>query len=135
MSADNEPKLPPDSDFQSANLSFAMTNTTTKTSVKKSDTVRLIELMERGMVLEVPPRTCSKGHKLLLVVKVAGLQGKSFAFTTTATVDEIESLPDGVDHIVVTLTQYDEREWIQFQNSFSSRQQDIENFFKAAKGY
>jgi hypothetical protein len=124
-----------DSAFQAITVEITLTNTTTRTTVKESTTIKLVEIAEQGIALEVPPRTCAQGHNLLFELKLVKPGAtKPFALKATGKVSEVESL-DGADRADVVLIQFDEKEWEQVLSAFMSRQSEIEEFLKAARGY
>lgn len=124
------------SDFVSTEVTIEIKNNTTNTEVKHSELVQLLELLEKGMVLSLPARSCSKGHNLTLKVRAVTPDQKVYKFESTARVEEVEP-HDGYDtaRIAISFLQFDESLWQNFQQSFGSRQAEIENFLKAARGY
>ncbi len=121
--------------FQSISVEIALTNTTTRTSTKQGSQVKLIEIGDQAIALEVPPKTCAKGHNLLFVLRLwrPGAT-KPFAMTATGKVEEVQAL-EGADRADIILVQFDEAEWKQVLTAFTSRQDEIEEFLKAARGY
>ena len=133
--------LPPDvvlavSDFESLKIKFDISNTTTNTKFRDVETIRLIELLEQGMIIEAPGRSCSNGHSLMLTITVNIPLKKPLKFTSTAKADAIEHLEDtGEDRITLSFVQFDEKGFDDFCALFSSRQSEIELFLAAARGY
>lgn len=123
-------------EFTSMRLEFEVENLTTKMKMKKGATIQFCEFRERGFVLEVPPKQCATGHHLLIKIKTKGRTGgKELELEVTAKVDSSVTQDDGEVTVELTLLQYDEFKWRQFQDTFGNRQTEIEDFFKAAKGY
>ena len=127
---------PNPADFQSIRLKFEITNTTTSQDFRKDQAeIKMVELGERGMTLEVPWKSCAQGHSLIIVMTTAGIKSGDFVFETTAKVSEYEQLEDGIDRVVVSFVQFDEKVWEKFLKSFSDRQREIEQFFAATRGF
>ena len=124
------------SDFSSARVAITLKNTTTHTTAKEDPPISIAEFLDRGLILEVPARTCSKGHAILLEMTVTLPNGEEFEFSSTSKVENHEPIAEtGTDRITVSLVQFDEIGWKQLQDAFRSRQDEIENFLKAARGY
>jgi len=95
--------------------------------------VKFLEFIDKGMIIEVPHPSCGKGHTLCLDIQVCGIKNE-IHFEVTARVMEIENLDEGRDRIKVTLLTYDELFWNAFKSVFQNRQQEVTEFFFAAKG-
>jgi len=122
--------------FDSAKIAIEIQNTTTNTEVKKNANVQLIELHERGAMLQIPAKSCARGHNLMVKFRTETPKKEIFEFTTTAKVDSTEPQDGGeFDQVVIVFLQYDEDSWEMFQKYFTARQEEIVNFLKAAKGY
>lgn len=120
--------------FKSVELNFSIENSTTRTTVNHAELIKLIQFLEKGMVLEIPSKSCSKGHNLIIKINVLN-SNKVQEFDTTAKVVELDTTSKESDTIVVNLTQYDGDTWVQLQSIYSSRQDDIEKFLQAARGW
>lgn len=123
------------SDFSSMHIEVQLQNNTTHMPIRSEPPVVLLELQERGMVLEIPSKSCSQGHNLMVEMRATTPDRAVYTFTSTARVNELENYPDGTDRVTLALLQFDEDVWESFCKSFSSRQDEIEQFFRAAKGY
>lgn len=136
-------------DFQSLELVLNVTNATTNTRIEdgkrvygnKTDKkagedhrIQILELMEEGLILEMPSRSCSAGHSLFIEIQTKGAK-RDIKLEFRVKVVEAESIDKNVDRIQVELTQFDNYSWNKFCGLFSSRQKEIEDFFEAVKGY
>ncbi len=122
--------------FDSAKLTIDIQNTTTNTEVKKGSQIELIELHERGAMLQIPSRSCSRGHNLMVRFRTETPKKEIFEFTTTAKVDSTTPQDGGeFDQVNLSFLQYDEESWELFQKYFTARQEEIIDFLRAAKGY
>src|ERR671930_421718 len=85
------------SDFVSNTVTISFINTTTRTASVQGMQILLVQLLDQGMALEVPDKTCAKGHSLLLNILVRGpaLGKNGFKFSATGKVEELEVQPDG----------------------------------------
>lgn len=124
------------SDFKSIELSFEINNTTTRTKFRDPGEIRLIQMGDRELTLEVAPRSCAMGHGLMMSINAVTPEGETFPFSCTAKVEESERPDDSrMDRIRVALVQFNETDWEIFRRLFADRQNDIEKFFQAARGY
>lgn len=121
-------------DFESIKLQVSMNNTTTNTAVRKNFTIRIIEIPERGLVLEVPIRSCARGHNVIVQIETVKPDKVRGIFQATAKVEDLESASESVDKVTLSLVQFDEKQWKFLCDTFSRRQREIEDFFFAAKG-
>lgn len=135
-----------DEDFRSIELHLSFVNTTTKTTVQdgkkfigdeqvlSADTgVRLVEFRENGMLLEVPARSGAAGHQLQLKIWTVGA-ALEVELSSVVTVSSVERLGAGRDQFEVVFNEVDSRSWKDLQAVFASRQDQINEFLKAAKG-
>jgi hypothetical protein len=129
-----EDEMPGVSDYQSIEFLIRIKNNTAGAVVPEEPPCRLVQFLEKGMVLEVPARSCSEGHNLSLEIKVKGLADPNFKFSGTAKIDELQSYLGDAEQITLTLVQFNEKEWKTLTGSMGQRQDDIMNFFNAAKG-
>lgn len=122
-------------DFNSMEITIEMHNTTTDMPAREAPPIQLIELLERGMTLDVPTRSCAPGHNLMLKFKTLLPNRDPFEFNTTAKVESVRSTPfGGTDQIRISFLQFTEQDWEKFRGKFDSRQKEIEQFLKAARG-
>lgn len=124
------------SDFSSLKLHVALSNNTTHTEVKDKSKLSLLEIGEKSLVLEVPLNSCNVKHMLLIEISQPekGSKKNKPLLVATGKVLEREDLNDGMARITVDCVQFDEKSWKDLINIYSSRQKDIEEFFKAVKG-
>lgn len=133
-------------DFKSIEVQTVMINETSRTQVMKgsrkygdewiqqaSADVKFLEFLDKGMILEVPHPSCEQGHFLSLEIKVSGIKN-SLHFFVTAKVTDMEHLEENRDRIHVSLLSYDDSFWKAFISIFQKRQQELSDFFFAAKG-
>ena len=137
-------------DFKSVRLVVTFQNLTTRTEIRERERIALIEVGERTILLENPGKSCSPGHSVLIkierpVKKKPNTSQKSdpkrkaasdfeLLFDATGKVVSVEDTGDKVDKVLIDLVQFDVENWRRFMEVFSSRQDDIEKFFSAAKG-
>jgi hypothetical protein len=135
-------------DFQSIVLHLSFFNITTKTEVsegkryigeqlQKADSrmhIDLVEFREHGMVIEVPGRSGAAGHQLHMNIWTENAKANincKFVVTVTA----VEKLSPERDQFEVSFNEYDPKVWKELQDLFASRQNEIDDFLKAARGY
>jgi len=152
MSDKKEQDLINPDDFLSMELCISMRNVTTQTAIKdgkrsygtplKSQmrvkeqdlSIRIVELLEVGMVLEVPIRTCAEGHTLELEIRIEGMNRPATLYTI-ATVQELGKISDSRDQIAIEFTDFESEDWELIKCIYQERQNEIFNFFNAVRGY
>ena len=132
--------LLPDSTQGQFTLTITAQNTTTRTDVGSGDGLELVEFLDAGdtgdagVVLEFPKRSCAQGHNLMLRFHLERDNDEDIDISLTAQVKALENLEKNVDKVTLKFVQFVEKDWVRFCQAYSSRQTDIENFLKAAKG-
>ena len=137
-------------DFKSVRLVVTFQNLTTRTEIKDREKIALIEVADRTILLENPGKSCSPGHSVLIKIerpikrklkaplnsdaKRKPMPEFELLFDATGKVVSVEDTGDAVDKVLIDLIQFDVENWRRFMEVFSSRQDDIEKFFSAAKG-
>jgi hypothetical protein len=112
--------------------------------------VHMTEFLEGkpGLVIDAPIDVCGKGHKIRLDITVLNtepevrivVEGEVKKVERSDVMDywdaeDIKHVQGSQDRVALELTNYSENEWELFKMIFSSRQSEIEDFFKAARGY
>lgn len=137
-------------DFKTSTVTLDLTNTTTRTEIKDGKRIfgdhaqkvenlpaelqpRILEFHENALTLEVPKHTCAQGHNVTLEAKLKLIKGEK-KFSASGKVTEISNVGDRTDSIHIKFLQLEERQWLEFQQYFSNRQNDILKFFEAVKG-
>ena len=145
------PDLFNQSDYTSVELEISLLNTTTQTQIKggkrmfgdrehrkkgvQADTsVRLIEFIDEGFVLEVPPHSGAKGHAVELEVKVLNSE-KDIHLKATGSIAGTEQLDNQKFRFEIKLSHYDERVMEDLLGLYNNRQQEILEYFKSVKGF
>ncbi len=134
-------------DFESIVIHLSFLNMTTKTEVSEgkryigdqlqSDQgaqIYLVEFREDGMVIEVPARSGAVGHQLNMKIWTEG-PAPHLEISFVVTVDAVERMSPSRDQFEVTFNEYDSRAWKALQQIFENRQNEINDFLRAAKGY
>lgn len=134
-------------DFESIQIHLSFFNVTTKTEVAEGKRylgdqlqkdsgakIDLVEFREDGMVLEVPARSGAVGHQLKITLNTEGAK-ENLDVTFIVTVTAVEKMSPTRDQYEVKFNEYDPKIWKELQAIYSVRQNEIENFLKAAKGY
>lgn len=115
-------------DFNTIRTKVTVNNTTTGTALK-SHRNRIVEILEKGMSLELPSDSCAVGDYLVVKIEYENEKGEKGVFKSGA---KVESIQDS--SVVVSLIQFDQIEWEVFLTIFMERQNAILKFFAAAKG-
>ena len=92
-----------------------------------------VELMDNGFKLDIPPRTCSIGHRLEFELEVHA-PTQVVRFHAQGVVGHAETFPFNHDNIAVTLTQFDHTTWEGILNLYKSQQDHTLDLFKKLKG-
>jgi hypothetical protein len=124
-----------DDHFVKIEVELKIKNTTTSTEFKPAPPTRIIEITEHGFVLEIPERSCAGNHNLVIEAHATAPQRKDVNLIVTAKVEDVEPGKNGTDRISLSLVQVQEEEWERFRKLFSSRQDEIDRFMTAARGY
>ena len=90
-------------------------------------------LDENGIKIEVPPRSCAAGHSVELSITTRGAK-ENISFLASGKVEESVVLPNKKVELDITLIKFDQNVWEALKGLFSNRQDEILNFFDAAKG-
>ncbi len=124
-----------DSDFQSIELICYIRHAHTGTELRDPSRIKVIELGEKEITLEIPPKTFASGHYLVLGISARGLPPEKTMkpFVTEAKIESVVNL-DGADQLRLSLTQFEPEKWEELKRLFSSRQNEIERFFKNVRG-
>lgn len=122
-------------DFESIRLIIRFKNFTTNTEVKDYTKNSLIEVGEKSLVLEVPEKSCNAKHNVMVKVSRQKKKLEEELLNATGKVAEIENVGEGFLKIKVEFVQVDDESWTNFLSMYSNRQDEIENFLKAARGY
>ncbi|MEK6580065.1 MAG: hypothetical protein AABZ55_12620 [Bdellovibrionota bacterium] len=134
QSDENESLINP-KDFQSTSIQVQFRNANSKTPLKKEANVTLTEWLEKGLVIEVPSRTCATGHSAAITLSAVRGAEKLMVVNMTVKITDVENLPDFRDRVTLSFVQYEEFEWKKLLRLFASRQDEIEDFFKKVRGY
>lgn len=123
-------------DFQSIRLYIEFKNTTTRTETNK---VALVEINDKKLVLDIPPRNCNERHSALIdIYKYDGNEKNKKNHKVLSATGKVIKVEEGdEDNVRVTFEcfQYDDKSWSAFLNIFNNRQDQINRFFKNVKGY
>lgn len=95
--------------------------------------ILLSDFDEEFIYLEMPSSACSKGHILNLRIIVANVEDNP-EYKFICTVKETSKLPEDRQEVKAKLAAGQEKEWQLFSEIFSARQNEIDDFFQAAKG-
>lgn len=135
-------------DFESLEIQVVLENMTAKTAVgldlrtigdhterskSKEFVVRLMELRDDGVSLDVPSRSGAVGHIVKIEFAVINYS-KPIKFIANGLVSGVSSVKEGRDKFDVTFTTYDKSQFDELKNIFSQRQAQIEDFFNHVKG-
>ncbi len=138
-------ELPPDSsddkpDFDaplgppSIQWEIKMENTTAGTSSADSQAIKMLQILDKGLILEVPEKTCAAGHHVALKIKGIGIPNLDLQFNATGKVESAERFPDHTDQIQIKLIQYPEGAWDALQRVIAERQEQLVKFLADVGG-
>ncbi len=138
------------SDFKSTKIRISLENTTTHTELrdgrrfytaangKKTEgedgnaEIIVTEFLENGFALELPSKTCSTGHNVMINI-IAAAPTKIVNVSFSAKVTSVEHLDPKRDLVALKLVQFDEVSLSEFEQLFSSRQEEINQFLNSVK--
>lgn len=147
--ATSEDLLIDPNDFKSIRLDISLHNLTTKTKIEggkrvidalkttKSEEglhIDLVEILDGFLTLETPAKIGAQGHTLELKIMTEN-RTPQVIVEVQGEIQVVEPLPDGRLQVVVQLVNPKDASWLKLLAMFSQRQEEIENFFAAVKGY
>jgi hypothetical protein len=124
-------------DFESIRLHVYFKNSTTGTEIRDPKKVTLTEIGDKYLVFDMPSKSCNAKHNVAVDIHQFDQRTKKETeiLKVTGKVFSMEDADDGRCRVTVECVQFDEESWIRLMKIYSSRQSEIENFFKAVKGY
>jgi hypothetical protein len=130
-------------DFHSMKMLISFRNTSTGSEKLGPAQCTLVEWGNRALVLELPPSSCSSNHNVVLDISVAE-NGKAARELLSATGKIVQWEKVGSQskqgektalRVTVSCVQFDEKSWQELIQLYSSRQESITCFLKAARGF
>ncbi|MBY0470942.1 hypothetical protein K2X30_07200 [bacterium] len=127
-------------DFRSIAVRVTLENITSRTKIPKSADVKVLEVLEKGMVLEFQHGHCQKGHQMLLNLTIGIPKGATeeevIKFSTSAkTIEYGMNEESGAGRAVLDFIQFDGDGWQKILTIFAERQKQIAEFLSGARGY
>jgi hypothetical protein len=127
-------------DFRSITLRVKLENVTSRTKIPKSANAKVLEVLEKGMILEFEHGHCQKGHQMLLNLVIAIPKGATeedlIQFSTSAkTIEYTVNEESGTGRAVLDFVQFDTDGWQKILKLFAERQKQIADFIAGARGY
>lgn len=104
-------------------------NTTTRTAPIKE--ARLVELLEQGIIIEVPQKTGAKGHHVSLSIRVE-FKETTCTIPLTASIVAQESV-NKTQTLTLHFIQIEKFEWSALQELLQQSQTNVENLFQRLK--
>lgn len=126
------------SDFVSIQISLVLSNVTSQSPIRTSESTRLVDFSNETLTLTLPIRSCSSGHHLELEMKV--VRGKdSREFATTAYVQDAFSPPPNEnekpeDVVLLKLVQFNTSAWKAMREFLEGEAQTVSDLFDRMKG-
>lgn len=114
-------------DLQPLELSINGVNSTSQVKFK-SKSIQLTQILENGIWIEVPAKSCAMGHTLDLEIAGPTLE-KPMVFT--GVIEEMEG--DSNTQVRVKFRQYSQEEWTQLLAYFSKKQIRINAIIKNSR--
>ncbi len=96
-------------------------------------TVKLLDLFEDQLSIEVPKLQLRKSQKVMVRFQVTG-KAVPLDYSVSGSVNEIESVEDGFAVVGLTLANPDQKKLKEFLDIFESRQEQVSDFIASAKG-
>jgi hypothetical protein len=85
------------------------------------------------MILELPPRTCAKGHKVQTCL-IVNHNKTELRFDASAQVQEVASSPGERDSVTIELIGFQKSDWEWIQGIYQGRQDEVSLLFEKLKG-
>lgn len=136
-------------DLHSLEFSVEGNNLTSQVKLPKGGAI-LTQILEDGVWVELPPRSCSLGHVLALNIEARKVTGTSKSRLpsgeivekneymesknhVTGVVDDIEGDPKGRMLVRLLFRQFAQEEWKTLLNYFSEKQGTVNRLIKSAR--
>ena len=136
--------------LEAIGLFVSLKNNTSRTELKASEArkhrrsikknhkfehgrVDLIQFLNQGIVLEVPPRTCAHGHDLTVTIETRGTDSTTY-FEASAKVDQLTNLTDQRDLIMLSFIQFEGTQWQRLNEAYDQMQSQIDLLLERMKG-
>ena len=132
-SSDDDTTSPGEKVNRSIVIRITLENITAGTAITDSTKIKLLELMDKGVSLEIPTRNCAKGHHVAVHFICEGVD-PLLDFIGTGKIESLESFKDGMDQIKIKLVQYPEDTWHALHHAIQNRQAEIGKFLKMVGG-
>lgn len=122
-----------DNDFQSIELVAYLKHAHTGTEIKDPKLLKILELGEKEVVMEIPAKKFAQGHYLMVGILAKNTAVKMKTFVCEGRIQELQNL-GAVDRIKLELTQFETTRWEELKRVYSKRQNEIMEFFKNVRG-
>ncbi len=90
------------------------------------------ERSDVGLILDLPQRTCARGHKVKIQLDV-GMGEKMLHFPAIAEVLEVSSVQKR-DAVTFQLVGFEETDWAWIQGAYKARQDAVTTLFEKLRG-
>jgi hypothetical protein len=98
--------------------------------------VEIEEFLDDGFILEIPTKFCAEGHSVEIEVFPKNAKGyEEFSFWASGAVKDKEKVSPTREKIKLHFQEFKKTDYDQLKSIFAKRQDEILDFFKAAKGY
>ncbi len=94
----------------------------------KENSLHLIQILENGICIEVPPKSCAMGHSLSL--NISGLSMEE-PIPVIGVIENIEG--DSNNIVQLKFRQYSQENWKKLLEYFSGKQTSINTFIKNSR--
>ncbi len=122
------------SDFEHLEARLTFRNRTSNYTVGEKEFRVVREFREKGLVFEVPRKSCALGHALDFEVTLRGA-AKSCRLIGAGRVIEVDAVDDELQTIVIEFFQYSEPEWSKLRELYASRQEEILSLLQNIRGF
>jgi hypothetical protein len=123
MSANPNPFFRLD-DFRSVEIRVEGSNVTSGLAIAKG-TIQITQIHDAGITVQIPPRSCSEGHHLTVVVtliKSPKAGSERIVVTASGPAEEVEGDPKAPQEVRIAFRQYPREKWQAILDYFSSEQ-------------
>ena len=121
-------------DLTPVEIHVKLQNTTAGTCINATEKIQVIQILESGLILQIPEKSCAAGHKLLLTLVGQDTQRRFVEMEATAQVNNRNNIAPRIDEIALKFLQFDEAKWKSLVESIERRQKEILQFFEASRG-
>ena len=122
------------SDFESLEARVTFRNRTSKFDIGENEYRIAREFRDKGLVFDVPRKSCALGHSLDFELTIAGT-GKQDKMVGAGKVVELDAIDSELQSVTIEFFQYSEEDWNALRTLYATKQEEMLELFRTIRGY